>query len=187
MPIAPDNLFPSSKTLPSKNCVRPAKESATQPGAQLMPTPFYNASVRSECVVTSYLKLLHAASVQCQYFKEACILGRLWLRQRGFGGYIENGGFGHFEWASLIALLLQRKGVKGQRHLSPEYSSYQLFKATLQFVATGDLIGHPIILGGEDLNLPSSEVPIVFDGDIGLNLLFKMTPWAYKQVSYVGL
>lgn len=181
LPIVPDDTFPTSKILPNKSCLRfnPAANNGTD--QELTPTPFYNASLRSDCVATSYLKFLHTASIQCEAFKDACILGRLWLRQRGFGGPIDKGGFGHFEWAVVMALLLHRRGPKGHNILSPGYSSYQLFKAMLQFLSTRDLTNALLIPSG-DAQLPKDHGPVVFDGDRNHNVLFKVTQWSYKLV-----
>lgn len=182
IPVGPDDLFPTTKTLPARNCVRPLKAPAHDADDSLTPTPFYNATLRSDCVATSYLKLLHGASVYCQSLKNAAVLGRLWLRQRGFGGSLGNGGFGHFEWTTLMALLLQRRDSKGQRGLSSEYSSYQLFKATLQFLSARDVISKPLVTGPDQDKATAFQGPTIFDTDMGVNLLFKMTPWSYSNL-----
>ncbi|KAI9885238.1 MAG: hypothetical protein M1823_002977 [Watsoniomyces obsoletus] len=182
LPIISEKQFPVSKLLPSKNCVRRGDDASrsTRTDQDLPPTPFYNASLRSDSAVNQYLRLFHDASARCEAFKEACILGRLWLRQRGLGGEIENGGFGHFEWASMMALLLQGDGPKGHKVLSPEYSSYQLFKAMLQFLAGRDLTSKPMIVRTTDVGILKSDGPTLLDGETGVNILFKMAPWSYK-------
>ncbi len=183
LPVISEKQFSISKLLPSKNCVRRGKDATTQTDQNLPPTPFYNATLRSDATVTQYLRLLHDASASCEAFKDACILGRLWLRQRGFGSDLETGGFGHFEWASTMALLMQGDGSKGHRVLSPEYSSYQLFKAMLQFLATRDLTAKPMVVRSNEAGIAKSEGPVLFDGETGLNIIFTMTPWSYKLVS----
>jgi U3 small nucleolar RNA-associated protein 22 len=136
--------------------------------------------LKSDCNFEPYLKLLHSASKQESGFKDACILGRIWLRQRGFGSSISNGGFGHFEWAALTALLLKGGGPKGHAFLSPGYSSYQMFKAVLQFVSTTDLANKPQLYEAADFVPTKSDTPMFFDGPRGQNILFKMTPWSYE-------
>ncbi len=181
LPILPHNYFPSTKLLPNRNCVRPQQQAADDVDIHHKPTPFYNSSICSDALVTPYLKLFHKASTSCDAFKDACILGRVWLQQRGFSGAVEEGGFGHFEWATLMALLLEGNGPKNHR-LLPDYSSYQLFKATLQFLAAGDLINHPVFLGADDLDALKTDAPMLFDGERKHNIFYKMTSWAYRLV-----
>lgn len=117
---------------------------------------------------------------QASGFKDACILGRIWLCQRGFGSSITNGGFGNFEWAALSALLLKGGGLKGQGLLSPGYSSYQMFKAVVKFLSTVDLANKPVVYEASDFVLARSDMPMFFDGPRGQNILYKMTPWSYR-------
>jgi U3 small nucleolar RNA-associated protein 22 len=171
-------LFPMAKLSLEKNCVRPAGD------AEPEPTPFYNSSLRSDMLVASYLKLLHGASTSCEAFKDACLLGSTWLRQRGFGGSASAGGLGNFEWSALMAVLLQGGGTGGRPVLSSGYSSYQLFKATLQVLAMKDMVKQALVIGSQDMN-PSTlgdGSPILWDGQRGHNLLFKTTPWAYGRL-----
>ncbi|KAF2176404.1 Nrap protein [Zopfia rhizophila CBS 207.26] len=183
IPALPDNTFPDIKLLPSANCVRPKILADESNAAKLTPTPFYNATLQSDGSITAYLKLLHASSGKCDSYKDACILGRVWLRQRGFGGQLRNGGFGNFEWAAIIAILLQAKPGAGPPPLSPGYSSYQLFKATLQFLASRDLLKSPYVFQAREITSLKSELtPIFFDGPRSLNIFFKMTPWSYARL-----
>ena len=178
IPAAPQNLFPETKLRPTKNNIRP-KNDVESESAVLLPTPFYNASLRSDCNFEAYLKLLHSATKSSDGFKDACILGRVWLRQRGFASSSSEGGFGHFEWAALTSLLLKCGGSKGQSILSPGYSSYQMFKAVLQFLSSNDLVVHPVVYESTDLVIPGSSNPVLYDGQRGQNLFYKTTPWSY--------
>ena len=148
----------------------------------LLPTPFYNASINSDLNFVSYLKVLHSASKQAEGYRNACILGRIWLRQRGFGGAIHAGGFGHFEWAAVTALLLEGGGPKGRSVLSTGYSSYQMFKAVLQFLSTNDLTAKPLAYKASDFVSSKSDLPMFFDGPRNQNLLYKMTSWSYVML-----
>lgn len=180
MPAISDGVFRADKLLPVKNCVRlkPGDDSASV--SEASPTPFYNASVRNDCLVTSYLTLLHGASGHCEAFRDACILGRIWLRQRGLSSDVSEGGFGNFEWAAMVALLLQGSGKEGMPIVSTGYSSYQLFKAMLQYLASKDLSKHPQSFGVKAVILPTTDgTPVFFDGPRGVNILYKMTPWSY--------
>lgn len=184
IPAISESVFAKDKLLPSKNCVRPTNPTEAEDGTQkLLATPFYNSSLQSDTQITAYLKVLHGASGRCEAFKDACLLGRVWLRQRGLSGDIAQGGFGNFEWAAMMAVLLQTGGPSGVPLLSPGYSSYQLFKATLQYLSVKDLVKQPAVLQAEGVKLTSQDgQPIFFDGARNHNVLFKVTPWAYKQL-----
>lgn len=178
IPAAPEALFAESKLLPIKNSIRP--RGGSEDATILAPSPFYNASLKSDCNVEPYLKLLHSASKQSSGFKDSCVLGRIWLRQRGFGSSLPKGGFGHFEWAALTALLLKGGRPKGHNVLSPGYSSYQMFKAVLQFLSSTNLVSNPLSFEApSDFRLSKSAVPMFYDGPRGQNILYKMAPWSY--------
>lgn len=176
--VAPD-VFPAEKLALDRNCVRSA-ETADGTAVQA-PTPFYNSTLRSNMLVTPYLKLLHKAATSCSAFRDACLLGSSWLRQRGFGSNIAMGGFGNFEWSALMAALLSGGGPGGKPILSGGYSSYQLLKATLQLLAIKDLSRQPFTIG-TSTSTPKLQdgSPVVWDEDRQHNILYKMTPWSYK-------
>ncbi|KAI1634208.1 nrap protein [Biscogniauxia mediterranea] len=178
IPNAPEGCFPAAKLSASSNAIRQGKtEEADQAKT---PTPFYNTTLKAESTFSAYLKLLHRAATSCEAFRDACILGRTWLSQRGFGGDIADGGFGHFEWAILMALLLQGGGRKGEAVLSPALHSTQLFKATLQYLVSVNFHKKPVVLGGRvtDIDAIRQSGPILYDATRGINLLFKMTAWS---------
>lgn len=181
IPALPENTFAPNKLLPSSNAVRPkGNDDEETAGKTLPPTPFYNSAIQSDANVTAYLKLLYATATKADAFKDACILGRIWLKQRGFGSQLRKGGFGNFEWAALVALLLQPNQTTGAQPLSPGYSSYQLFKATLQFLARHDLSKKAVVLQAHNITIPKGDsTPVFFDGPRGQNILFKMTQWSY--------
>ncbi|RYP27144.1 hypothetical protein DL768_011296 [Monosporascus sp. mg162] len=178
IPTAPEGYFLASKLSATSNAIRQGKDGEQKEAKP--PTPFYNTTLKAEGLFTSYLKLLHRASVSCPAFKDACMLGRIWLQQRGFGGGISEGGFGHFEWAVLVALLLQGGGRKGEAVLSTSLHSTQLFKGTLHFLSTANLQKKPVIIGGTPSDPESirQNGPLLYDTARELNILFKMTPWS---------
>ena len=176
-----ENLFPIAKTLPAKNCVR--MYTAEIVGGSTEPaTPFYNATLRSECCIHSYLKLFNATSTQLEGFGDACRLGSVWLRQRGIGTGLASGGFGQFEWASILALLLRGGGPNDKPVLSMAYSNLQLFKAMIRFIASTDLLRTPVAIGGTSIELSDYRGPALYDGQRGINILFKMTKLSYRTV-----
>ncbi|KAL9062715.1 MAG: hypothetical protein Q9157_008692, partial [Trypethelium eluteriae] len=175
IPSAPDTLFAISRTMPNKKCIRGDNDS----------TPFYNASLRLDAAILPYLKLIHSASVKSDFFKDACLLGRTWLRQRGFGSSIATGGFGNFEWAALMAILLQDDLPRGITKFSHGFDSFQLFRATLQFLASRDLTKQPIWYQCSDGAMPTrSTCPMFLDGLRGMNILYKMDSSSYKAFRY---
>lgn len=171
-------LFPTSRTLPMKSNIRQGSSANSEIGE---PTSFYNASLRADATVSLYHKSIYSASQKCESFKDACILGRTWLHQRGFHTAFQNGGFGGFEWTVLLSLLFEGGGPTGQPVLLPSYSCYQIFKATIQFLAGRDLTT-PLFFG-QEVPVPSG-VPVVYDGRRGLNILYKMTPWSYATLRH---
>jgi U3 small nucleolar RNA-associated protein 22 len=177
----PSGVFPAVKLLPTKNCVRSRKGQDGITTAKEIPTPFYNGSVLNDVLTVQYLQLQHEEAKHCTAFRDACILGRVWLRQRGFSSKIQDGGFGNFEWAALTALLLQSGGPKDLPLFSRGYSSYQLFKAALQYLAMRDLAKSPHSMGpGASAVLKNYPGPQFLDNTRQHNLLFKMTIWSYN-------
>ncbi|KPM35761.1 U3 small nucleolar RNA-associated protein 22 [Neonectria ditissima] len=178
IPCAPEGLFPKNKLVPTSNNTRSGDaddKKAAQTG-----TPFYNSTLKAEETFISYLRLLTHAKNECPAFPDACALGRIWLQQRGFGGSVSQGGFGHFEWAVMIALLLQMGGRNGQAALSTALSSTELFKAAVQFLSTTDFNKKPFVFGSSTINIDfvRESGPVMFDPIRELNILFKMTPWS---------
>ncbi|KAK1819029.1 U3 snoRNP protein [Friedmanniomyces endolithicus] len=168
--------FSKDKLSPDKKCIRAAGD--TRAG----PTPFYNSSLRADMLVPSYLKVLHHAASTCDAFRDACLLGATWLRQRGHSGRISEGGFGNFEWSTVTALLLQGGGPNDKPMLSEGYSSYQLFKATLQVLAMRNLSRSALVLGNADTKPTGDGTPMLWDASRAHNVLYKVTPWAYAQL-----
>ncbi|KAL7790332.1 Nrap protein [Trichoderma ceciliae] len=178
IPCAPDDLFPWSKVTPKSNNNR-LGEVDEKKGVQAA-TPFYNSTLNAERTFIPYLRLLTHIKKECPAFPDACILGRTWLQQRGFSSAISQGGFGHFEWAAMIALLLQTGGRNGKAALSASLSSTELFKAALQFLSTTDFGKKPYTFGSSNISADAVREPgpVMFDPVRQLNLLFKMTPWS---------
>lgn len=182
---APDHLFPIAKTLPAKNCIRRSNVDACSVETSQPSTSFYNATIRSECSTISYLRLFGDKSLKSEAFKDGCVLGGIWLRRRGLQSGLTSGGFGQFEWNCLMTLLLRKDESKSKPVFPKGYSSYQLFKATLQFIAASNLSKEPLIIGFESLELVDQTGPVFFDGEQGLNVLYKMTEWSYKLVNAI--
>ncbi|KAK0713071.1 Nrap protein [Lasiosphaeria miniovina] len=177
IPCLPDALFPKAKLHLGAALLRKACEEAADVSAQS--TPFYNSTLTAEGCFLPYLRVMRQTEKKCAAFKNACILGRVWLQQRGFDGSIPDGGFGHFEWALLLALLLQ-SDRSGNATLSASLSSTQLFKALIQFLSAINFAETPIFLGNgnEDVNSATQACPVIYDSSRQLNIAFKMSPWS---------
>lgn len=184
IPCAPEGLFPGNKLLPTSCNIR---STAADEGTPIQtPTPFYNSTLKAETCYLSYLKVIRQAEKTCSEFTDACILGRIWLQQRGLGSSVTSGGFGHFEWSLLAALLLQGGGRKGVAALSPSLSSTQIFKAVIQYLAAADLAKRPVILGPikEAAKATKDPGPVMFDSARQLNFAFKMSSWSASMLQH---
>ncbi|KAG9250180.1 Nrap protein [Emericellopsis atlantica] len=177
IPCAPESIFPASKLTPASACNRQADD-----GDAKSPTPFYNSTLKAESTYISYLRVLTKAKNECPGFVDACVLGRIWLQQRGFGSAIAQGGFGHFEWSLMVALLMQSGGRNGQGSLSTSLSAMELFKAAIQFLSETDFNGaKPVVLGkaaGAADGGARDAGPAMLDPKTHLNILHKATPWS---------
>lgn len=182
LPVAPEGFFKDTKLRPEKNAIRPKDAPSEEAPSNLPPTPFYNATLQSDCTTGKYNTLFYQASNKASGFQEACILGRIWLRQRGFGSSLSKGGFGHFEWAALTALLLLGGDSKGRPVLLLGYSSYQLFKAIVKYLAVTDLAANPVVYQASEIHLEENYHPVFYDGPRGLNILFKMSACSYASL-----
>ncbi|ETN37932.1 uncharacterized protein HMPREF1541_07555 [Cyphellophora europaea CBS 101466] len=176
----PQDAFQAVKTLPNKNCVRSTQQPAS---GDALPTPFYNSCLQRQASQNYYDDLVAAATSRCPAVPDASKLGQLWLAQRGFGTNLAQGGFGWWEWSIMCALLLQTGGPRGQPLFSERYSSLQLFKAMVQVLATRELT-EPWLLRSDTLDIAQSEVPMLYDGKTGVNVLFKMTGASYQHLRH---
>ncbi|SCV04635.1 LANO_0G11408g1_1 [Lachancea nothofagi CBS 11611] len=186
----PYGFFDAKKLLPNKNCIRVQEDKDTM-------TPLYNFSVLSSSTHDHYLKFLYKTKKQTEAFKDACMLGKLWLKQRGFSSKSAHsgglGGFGSFEFATLMSALLCGGGVNGNKILLHGFSSYQLFKGVMKYLATMDLCSQGHLQFYSDLspssNLPTSrylaegfQTPTIFDKTTKVNILTKMSVRSYQAL-----
>lgn len=183
----PYKCFDSKKLLPNRNCIRIAQSDSN---INLPATPLYNFSVLSSTTHESYLKYLYKTKKQTESFKEATILGRLWLKQRGYTSKVSHsgslGGFGSFEFGILMATLLNGGGVNGNKILLHGFSSYQLFKGIIKYLATVDLCTEGHLQFHSDSSATSKfveegfETPTLFDKTTKVNILSKMSISSYQ-------
>lgn len=175
------HVFEGKKLLPDKNCVRIKED-------MLPPTPLYNALVLSNTLYGHYLRYLYTSKKLCELFKDAAMLARVWLQKRGFSGDIGSGGFGHFEFCTVMAALLHGGGTEGNKVLLHGFSLYQLFKLTVKYLAETDLQESGYLSFTSEIGSTTAlkwkqegfRVPTVFDKFTKLNVLWKMTPDLYQ-------
>lgn len=182
----PYGVFESKKLLPDRNCIR-IQNSAIDSIDQLPPTPLYNASILSSSTYSYYLKYLYTTKKSTEGFKDAAALGKLWLSQRGFSSNVNEGGFGHFEFNILMSALLQGGGLNSNKILLHGYSSYQLFKGTIRYLATQDICDDGYLSFSSLIDENKSvykksgfNIPTIFDKNTKINLLWKMNKSSYS-------
>lgn len=176
IPCAADDLFPFTKLTACSANLR--TETASNDSNPQTASPFYNSTINAEKTFIQYLRVLANAKKECSAFTDSCMLGRIWLQQRGFGSTLSQGGFGHFEWSIMTALLLKMGGRNGQAALSTSLSSMELFKAAVQFLSTTDFTKKPFAFGVPKLDTDRIKEtgPVMFDPIREVNILFKMSP-----------
>ncbi|KAJ3384504.1 hypothetical protein HDU84_002897 [Entophlyctis sp. JEL0112] len=144
IPVVPQTLFPVHKLAPGRNNNRPAAELNSE--SQFPPTPRYNSAILMDISLVSSLNVLHKQSAACPAFKDAVILGKVWLYQRGF----DSSSFGGFLWSMLVCYLMgpgNRTVNKGRGIILREsFSSYQIVKLTIEFLATHNFSEAPIFM-----------------------------------------
>ena len=147
----------------------------------------YNSALRAECSRMPYEELVRDTCKRCPGYRDACKLGHLWLRQRGYKSGISAKGFGPCEFTTILSLLLSGGGPSRRSILSIGHNSLQLFKGVLRYLATRDLIAKPAVCGDDmDFRLQGSgAVPMLYDAIRGLNVLYKMSPWSYRSVRLI--
>ena len=175
--------------MPWKNCLQSASEVSVRSEVQLKAVSCYYSALRTECSRILYEKLLGDTCKRCSGYRDACKLGSLWLQQRGLKTSFRGSGFGPFEFAATMALLLSSGGSSGRPFLSAGYNSFQLFQGVLRYLLMRDLIKNPVSIGG-NVDFPSqslAKTPMLYDATRGLNILYKMSPWSYQSVRLILL
>ena len=100
--------------------------------------------------LSSSLAFLYEHSKNCAGFKDAIMLGRVWLYQRELESNRTGSGFSAFLFAMLMGYLLQGGLSEGGRKLSAGHSSYQLLRGTIDFLSTHDFEKEPVMIGEYD-------------------------------------
>ena len=183
IPTLPKDILPAARLLPHIKNVRSRVTHSSDLAKDPPASALYNASIQSDISLDSFNELLTGTTKRVPGFRSACLLGRIWLRQRGFSGHIARGGFGSFEWSAILANLLSEKGPGGRRMLSTEFDGLQLFRCTLQFLARKDLVKQQMFTDTKDAPFPLDRIaPTFFDTPRNINILYKMSTWSYQML-----
>ncbi|KAJ8323189.1 U3 snoRNP protein [Batrachochytrium dendrobatidis] len=160
-PTVSSTVFSASKLAPVRNNVRlkadhalatSSKVSEVQPA-----TPHYNTLILQDTVLVAHLNFLHHHISESPAFKDACILARVWLAQRGISESQKCGyGMSGFLMSMIMGWLLRATGKHSARKLGKGFSSYQMFKITIDFIAELDFTASPLFLtpSGEPISEP---------------------------------
>ncbi|KAJ3087953.1 hypothetical protein HK102_009907 [Quaeritorhiza haematococci] len=158
LPMVSPQTFSPTRFAPARNCVRPnsADDSSNTNLHTQVPTPRYNTSLLMDSAYVTHMNFIHHHAKNCAAFRDACVLAKVWLAQRGWtNGSLSE--FGGFLWEMIMGWLLSGGGSKGAgKRLNNSFSSYQLFKVTLEFLATRDFDAEPLFLtpNGQPLSEP---------------------------------
>lgn len=140
--LSPDSPILLSRLSPTHSNLR--INANTEERSVHPPSPLYNTALLKTFTPKCHLLATHELQNDCPAFSDALTLLRIWANQRGYGegtrlcvrGFEGAGPW----WSSVLALLLHGEeaipseaNVKKRRSIGKGLSSYQLFKAALEF------------------------------------------------------
>ncbi|KAI0317967.1 Nrap protein [Amylostereum chailletii] len=137
-----------SKLSPRRGNLRlHSQASSASDQAENLPTPLYNSALLLAATPKAHLLSTHALKLDFPAYSDALALLRIWANQRGYGegktacvhGFDGRGAW----WAALLELLVLGEEQSGniapkRKPLGKGLSSYQLFRAALDFLARHD-------------------------------------------------
>ncbi|KAI7853746.1 Nrap protein [Circinella umbellata] len=187
IPTIAQDVFPPYRLAPNRNNIRHNSDNSV---ATTTSTPQYNASILMDTSLSPSLAFLYEHSKNCAGFKDAIMLGRVWLYQRELESNRTGSGFSAFLFAMLMGYLLQGGLPQGGRKLSTGHSSYQLLRGTIDFLSTHDFEKEPVMIGeydhpdfAVDHFRENYQISIV-DPTGTVNLAAHLTPSGLAQVQY---
>ncbi|KAH9914177.1 Nrap protein [Epithele typhae] len=158
-PFLADSPIPLQRLSPARSNVRTGShdESSSEE-----PTPIYNTAFMLMTTPKAHLLSIHSLKQDVPGFGDALTLLRIWANQRGYGpgkrmcvrGFEKRGMW----WASLLAMLVRGeeprpgmvKASSKRKPLGKGLSSYQLFKASLDFLARHNFANDPVFVKSKD-------------------------------------
>jgi U3 small nucleolar RNA-associated protein 22 len=109
--------------------VRPSWFEKDTANEEATATPHYNSSVLMDMLYESHLKTIYNSLAECSEMRDAICLAKVWLKQRSLTDSMPLNGF---ILSNLMVYLLQEKKI------SPQMSSYQIFRMLLNTFVTSD-------------------------------------------------
>jgi U3 small nucleolar RNA-associated protein 22 len=143
--LSPSSAIPIHRLSPSHSNIRiPATGAPKSSASQPIPTPLYNTALLIAFTPKPDLLAAHALSDAAPATRDALALLRVWAAQRGYasGQLCVRGFDGRGPWWSALLELLvtgeepiaEKKGKVRRKPLGRGLSSYQLFRAALDFI-----------------------------------------------------
>lgn len=145
--LAPDSPLPLQRLSPSQANLRSASLPNTSPDPSKAPSPRYNSALLHSLAPVPFLLATYNTSTTIPAFKDAVALLRVWANQRGFGkgkqtilGFDALGAW----WPFLVSVVVlgseDANSKKAKRKpVGRGLSSYQLFRAVLDFLGESNL------------------------------------------------
>ncbi|RLN44530.1 hypothetical protein BBJ29_002943 [Phytophthora kernoviae] len=187
IPVVTPELFKLAKLAPSRNNVR-HEPNMTEEEMKQCSTPMYNNSILEDMMMRQHTRELHAALKEAPQLSEACILTKVWLRQRGFHKTTDS--MNGFLTSMLLLYLYQEKRINAQT------PSDQMFKVMMQFIAVHKLENEPlhfppaeggVMLTTEGMQTFRSSYDLVFlDSSGRLNLFGRVGRSAWMELQNVA-
>ncbi|KAK6339517.1 hypothetical protein TWF718_008924 [Orbilia javanica] len=165
IPAIPIDLFPIDKLSP--NACRADRERG-------IPTPMHNSTIINDAshLVTS--DIIQKYTTSNEGFKEALVLGSVWLSRLGFSSHLLDGGFGEKEWALLQCHLVETTTQRAASRYSASSDPFQMFKSVLNLISN-------IKIDFE------SGTPTFHRKHSGHNVFFKMSRWSFSALKHHSL
>ncbi|KIY51281.1 Nrap protein [Fistulina hepatica ATCC 64428] len=171
IPVLPSNsCIPQHRLSPSHSNIRlhprsnggSHDDSPEYRDSMSAPTPLYNTALLTSLIPKRRLLATHAIKEETEAFSDALALLRVWANQRGYGvgtrpcvhGFEHKGAW----WSALLeylvfgnehaALSKQPSSYKASKRkpLGRGLSSYQMFRAALDFLANHDFSEEPVFV-----------------------------------------
>ncbi|THU79980.1 Nrap protein [Dendrothele bispora CBS 962.96] len=206
--LSPDCPIPLSRLSPSHSNIRITSDAdSSDDSKSKLPTPLYNTAILTAFTPKSHLLSNHNLQQSCPAFNDALSLLRIWANQRGFGEGSDShpsvrgfNGKGPW-WAALLEFLIlgeeptsssSGKGwgkAQSRKPLGRGLSSYQLFRAALDFIAKHDFVNEPVFVKTKDGHkfLPdeyqSNHEAVFVDSSSTVNLLADVPIGSLKLLS----
>lgn len=166
--LIPDKVFKPSRLIPTRSNIIIDEEEKQSPNR--------NNAILEDLLSVQHLTKLHSLLTECTPMIDAILLFKVWLRQRNLD---EDQGINGFLISMLMLYLIKN------RQLNLQMSSYQLFRVTLNYLSTNELL-NGITLSDSPIDQNFKEFfPIVFLDHTGrLNLTSRVSLSDFKEIQH---